>query len=56
MDFEGLSRVRMMMKVVDQTGEAVGGRVVGGRVRRNRDLEKVVGVKGDEWFGHLEVG
>lgn len=55
-DFEGLSRVRMMMKVVDQTGEAAGGRVVGGRVRQNRDLEKVVGVKGDDWFGHLEVG
>lgn len=50
-DFAALSRVRMMMKLVDQTGEAVGGKVC-----QNRDLDGVVKVKGDGWFGQLEVG
>lgn len=50
-DFAALSRIRMMMKLVDHTGEAVGGKVC-----QNRDLDGVVKVKGDGWFGQLEVG
>lgn len=50
-DFAARSRVRMMMKLFDAQGEAVGGRVC-----ENRDLEKVVKAKGEGWFGQLEVG